>query len=209
MVIARRREKRPHAGISKERFAIWLLVIGETMFFAALVGVYIVLRFSALREGPTPGGELVARSWAPADFAERAWGLPLSNLLVLVLSGIFFAVGSRALSREDPGGFRLHVSLALVAGLTFVAMQVVEMRGLLTTTLPLGGRSIFSTVFHSLVGLHALHVGIGVVLLGYVLVQGFRGRYHRYRRVAVDLCAAYWYLVVLVWIVFYVLLYFG
>jgi heme/copper-type cytochrome/quinol oxidase subunit 3 len=42
-----------------------------------------------------------------------------------------------------------------------------------------------------------------------VLVQSLRGRYHRYRRVAVDLCAAYWYLVVVVWIFFFGLLYFG
>ena len=54
------------------RFAINLFIVAEIMFFGALVGMYIVLRFGA-------------KAWKPEGFAGLALGVPLSNTIVLVL----------------------------------------------------------------------------------------------------------------------------
>jgi cytochrome c oxidase subunit 3 len=178
---------------STARFAARLFIIAEVMFFAALVAVYIVLKFTA-------------KVWRPAGFPALATGLPLANTVVLVASGAFLGLGSRAIRREDPWGLAAYVALALATGAAFVAVQVLEFRRLMAAELPLAG-NVFGGVFYAMAGLHALHVAGGLLLLAYVLVQAIRGRFHQYRRAALDLACYYWALVVGVWIFFFLILY--
>ena len=170
------------------RFAINLFIVAEIMFFGALVGMYIVLR-------------LGARAWKPEGFSELAMGLPLSNLAVLVLSGFFILLASRALRREDPIGLVSWLGLTLVSGAVFAGIQLREFSRLIAQELPV--QNIFGTVFYSMAGLHGLHVVGGVFLLSYVIIQAIRGKYHQHRRIGVDLALYYWLMVVLVWVFFF------
>ena len=174
------------------RLGIVLFVVAEIMFFGALVGMYIVLR-------------LGSRTWKPEGFPEFSLGLPLSNTGVLVLSGIFIILASRAIRREDPVGLVSWLCLTLFCGVLFAAVQYFEFVRLLGEELPV--QNIFGTVFYSMAGLHTLHVVGGVLLLSYVIVQAVRGKYHQYRRVGIDLVLYYWLLVVVVWVFFFVILY--
>ena len=179
---------------SNARFAIWLFVIAEVMFFAALVAAYIVLRFGS-------------SSWKPEGFPQLALGLPLLNTIVLTVSGLFLYLGSRSLSREDPLGLVGYVAITLVSGAGFVTGQVVEFRRLLAAELPMKEGDMFGNMFYAMAGLHAAHVAGGVLLLLFVLLRAIRGKYHQYRRAAVDLACCYWGLVVIVWIFFFLILY--
>ena len=174
------------------RFGIVLFVVAEIMFFGALVGMYIVLR-------------LGASTWKPPDFPELALGIPLSNTAVLVLSGVFIILASRAIRREDPVGLVSWLYLTLFCGVLFAAVQYFEFVRLLAEELPI--QNIFGTVFYTMAGLHALHVVGGVLLLSYVIVRAVRGKYHQYQRIGIDLALYYWLLVVVVWMFFFVILY--
>ena len=174
------------------RFAIVLLLVAEIMFFGALVGMYIVLRFSA-------------ESWKPPLFAETALGIPLANTGVLVLSGIFMLLGSRAVREEGRLRLVCWLCLTLLCGAIFAAVQYFEFSSLLEEGLEL--KNIFGTVFYTMAGLHALHVAGGVLLLSYVIIGSIGGKYSPERRIGVDLVLYYWLMVVLVWIFFFVILY--
>ncbi len=174
------------------RFAINLFIVAEIMFFGALVGMYIVLR-------------LGAKSWKPEGFSEQGMGLPLGNLGLLVLSGFFILLASRAIRREDPIGLVSWLCLTLVSGAVFAGIQLLEFSRLIAQELP--AQNIFGTVFYSMAGLHGLHVVGGVLLLSYVIIQAIRGKYHEHRRIGVDLVLYYWLMVVLVWVFFFGILY--
>ena len=174
------------------RFAIVLLLVAEIMFFGALVGMYIVLRFSA-------------ENWKPPLFAETALGIPLANTGVLVLSGIFMLLGSRAVREEGRLRLVCWLCLTLLCGAIFAAVQYFEFSSLLEEGLEL--KNIFGTVFYTMAGLHALHVAGGVLLLSYVIMGAIGGKYRPERRIGVDLALYYWLMVVLVWIFFFVILY--
>ena len=174
------------------RFAIVLLLVAEIMFFGALVGMYIVLRFSA-------------ENWKPPLFAETALGIPLVNTGVLVLSGFFMLLGSRAVRGEGRLGLVCWLCLTLLCGAVFAAVQYLEFSRLLEEGLALN--NIFGTVFYTMAGLHALHVAGGVLLLSYVICRAIGGKYRPGRRIGVDLALYYWLMVVLVWIFFFVILY--
>ena len=174
------------------KFAINLFIVAEIMFFGALVGMYIVLR-------------LGAKSWKPEGFSEQGMGLPLGNLALLVLSGFFILLASRAIRREDPIGLVSWLCLTLVSGAVFAGIQLLEFSRLIAQELP--AQNIFGTVFYSMAGLHGLHVVGGVLLLSYVIIQAIRGKYHEHRRIGVDLVLYYWLMVVLVWVFFFGILY--
>ena len=174
------------------RFAINLFIVAEIMFFGALVGMYIVLR-------------LGAKSWKPEGFSEQGMGLPLGNMALLVLSGFFILLASRAIRREDPIGLVSWLCLTLVSGAVFAGIQLLEFSRLIAQELP--AQNIFGTVFYSMAGLHGLHVVGGVLLLSYVIIQAIRGKYHEHRRIGVDLVLYYWLMVVLVWVFFFGILY--
>lgn len=189
-------ESRRAPGLTDEsgnaKFAINLFIVAEIMFFGALVGMYIVLR-------------LGAKSWKPEGFSEQGMGLPLGNMALLVLSGFFILLASRAIRREDPIGLVSWLCLTLVSGAVFAGIQLLEFSRLIAQELP--AQNIFGTVFYSMAGLHGLHVVGGVLLLSYVIIQAIRGKYHEHRRIGVDLVLYYWLMVVLVWVFFFGILY--
>jgi cytochrome c oxidase subunit 3 len=58
-----------------------------------------------------------------------------------------------------------------------------------------------------MVGLHGLHVLIGVVLIGIYGGLALRGRYSRYRYMPIEVLGLYWHFVDLIWVFLYPLFY--
>ena len=67
--------------------------------------------------------------------------------------------------------------------------------------------NLFGTTFYSLVGLHGVHVIIGLILLSIVLaftLLGYVGQEHAYR---LDVLSLYWHFVDAVWVVVFTVVY--
>ncbi|RMF71891.1 MAG: hypothetical protein D6738_12895 [Acidobacteria bacterium] len=56
-------------------------------------------------------------------------------------------------------------------------------------------------------GLHALHVIVGMILIGYVMARAIRGDFGPRYFTPVDIVGLYWHLVDLIWIFLFPLLY--
>jgi len=62
-------------------------------------------------------------------------------------------------------------------------------------------------VYFSLTALHALHVAVGVGVIGWILVLALCGRFGPRYFTPVDLVGLYWHLVDMIWIYLFPLLY--
>ncbi|HET8929018.1 MAG TPA: cytochrome c oxidase subunit 3, partial [Acidimicrobiales bacterium] len=66
----------------------------------------------------------------------------------------------------------------------------------------------YGSAFYLITGLHAVHLTVGLVVLAYVLIQGFRGRYDSGGEpVGVQCGFLYWHFVDAVWIAVFSVLY--
>lgn len=143
-------------------------------------------------------------SWPPAGVAELPWKLPLGNTLVLALSSLSYQWGVRAVRRARAGRAWPWLAMAAVLGAGFVALQAVLWRSLYEGGLEPGSAGAFSSVFYGLTWLHAAHVVVGVLGLGYVAARALWGAYSPARFLTLRLWGLYWHFVGAVWAVMFV-----
>jgi cytochrome c oxidase subunit 3 len=101
--------------VSAGKIAMWLFLSTEIMFFTALIGTYIVLRFGA-PEGtwPTPH-EVHVVEWMGA-----------LNTFVLICSSVSIVFALEAAKRNAPGKAKRWILLTLLLGVVFLGVKGVE-----------------------------------------------------------------------------------
>jgi cytochrome c oxidase subunit 3 len=67
--------------------------------------------------------------------------------------------------------------------------------------------NLFGTTYYSLVGLHALHVTAGVIMLSIVAIFSFSGRVGIEHSRRVEVLSLYWHFVDAVWVVVFTVVY--
>ena len=136
--------------VERGKFAIWLFLATEVMFFTGLIGAYVVLRSGA-------------SSWPnPAD--RLAVGITAINTFVLIASSWLMVRALFAAKRGDRGGLLRWLAATIVVGSLFVGIQVYEYFELVKHgSLP--EVDIFWSTFYLMTGLHGSHVVAGVIWL--------------------------------------------
>ena len=182
----------PFPGISTTKFAMWLFLASEIMFFAGLIGAYIVLR-SGAEEWPV---------------VSRVLNVPLvaGNTFILIVSSVTMVRAFAAIEAGDQQGMRNMLIATAVLGVIFVSIQGFEWRALIRegTT---ASTDVFGSTFFTLTGFHGLHVTGGVVALFYVIARAFRGDYTQAEHGGVELMGLYWHFVDIVWIFLFTIVY--
>ena len=176
------------------RFGMWLFLIAEVMFFAALIGAVLVIRRGQA-------------TWPPPAVA-AAMSVAAANVAVLVASSLVLEWAARTLARSQRRQLNWTLLAALVLGAVFLAIQCSEYvntwRGGVTLT-----SDIAASCFYVLVWAHGLHVLGGLGFLGYVGLLAVTRKLHLTRRAPMDACRIYWHFVVLLWIALFFFLYVG
>jgi len=67
--------------------------------------------------------------------------------------------------------------------------------------------SLFSSSFYTLTGFHGVHVTVGIIMLGSLLVMSLRGNLSPERAETVEIVGLYWHFVDLVWILIFTIVY--
>jgi heme/copper-type cytochrome/quinol oxidase subunit 3 len=179
--------------ISNAQIAMVMLLVAETMFFAGLIGAYLLFRVSSME-------------WPPADLPSLPLRVAWVNTIILMLSGVAMRDSLRALRRDRQITFRRGLLMTLALGSAFVIVQVAEAVRLIHHGLTLSSGAYGGT-FYTLIGAHALHVVAAVVWLGAVCILARRGRFTASRRLGVELCGIYWFFVCALWLVLFGLVY--
>jgi heme/copper-type cytochrome/quinol oxidase subunit 3 len=165
--------------------------------------MYLVYKGRSL-VGPLPHAESQCMLDGRMQHCEQIFeiGLVTFGTTVLLFSSFFVVMALYGAQKGKPGMLKLWLSLTVLGGLFFVGMQVYEFyhffhKGLGYST------NLFGSTFYTLTGFHGTHVTVGVIWLGTLLVQAFRGKLTPEKAILLEIAALYWHFVDVVWIVIF------
>ena len=101
--------------VSRGKIAMWLFLSTEIMFFTALIGTYIVLRFG-VPEGTWP---------TPHEVHVVEW-LGALNTFVLICSSVTIVFALESAKHNDPAKAKRWILLTLILGTVFLGIKGVE-----------------------------------------------------------------------------------
>ena len=178
--------------ISNAQLGMLMLIGAETMFFAGLIGAYIVFR-----AGSTvwPSGHLylpIGATWV--------------NTVFLFLSCYTMHLALKAVRADKRQELVKWLGVTALLGTTFLSIQGYEWTQLVRDGLTIS-TGIYGATFYTLIGCHGLHVLAAVVWLLVVVFQAQRGRFSAHRHIGVEICSMYWYFVGALWTILFPLVY--
>ena len=177
----------PSAG----RAGMVTLIITEAAFFAIFVTAYLFYVGKSL-SGPTP---------------ERVLDLPILASVLLLSSSVTIGLAVRALRAAAVGRFRLWWLVTFLLGLGFLLLTAREWMRLIGHDGLTIATNLFGTTFYALVGLHGVHVTVGLTVIGLVLVLAWRGHVDARYAERTELFSWYWHFVDAVWVVVFLTVY--
>jgi cytochrome c oxidase subunit 3 len=133
--------------------------------------------------------------------------VPALATICLLSSSLTIVLAERALHAKQTGMFRLYWTITIVLGLVFLTGTGLEWRQLIFRDHLTITTNLFGTTYYALVGLHASHVVVGLVLLLVVLIASLAGfpMHTQTRRIRV--LSWYWHFVDTVWVVVFTVVY--
>ena len=176
---------------SRGRVGILTLILTETVFFSIFVAAYIFYMGKSLG-GPMPKDVL-----AP----------PILNTICLLSSSITIVLAVRALQAGSIRTFGIWWLVTLALGGEFMVGTAMEWHRLIYNEHLTIRTNLFGTTYYSLVGLHALHVTIGLILILLVMIFTMMGYMDRRHVERTDVLSWYWHFVDAVWVVVFITVY--
>ena len=184
-------------------FGLWAFLATEVLFFGGMFASFAILR------------QLHHQGF---DAATRSTNLVFGtiNTAVLLTSSLTMALAERGAEAGMKTLPRLMLAATLAFALMFLVVKGLEYRediekGFWPTegfSIPVTGASLFFGLYWMMTGVHAIHVLIGMALVGRVLWIALRGKLPE-RRLSVRMTTLYWHLVDVIWVVLFPILYLG
>lgn len=128
--------------------------------------------------------------------------LPLINTLLLLTSSFTLWWGEKGIRQGDVRRLRAGTSLTIALGIAFLVVQLVEYG-----KKPPPTTDAYHSVFYAITGAHGSHVLVGLLMIGFILVQSLRGKFDEQRHLAVGNVALYWHFVDAVWLTIFTTVY--
>ncbi|TMN94068.1 cytochrome c oxidase subunit 3 [Pseudoalteromonas phenolica] len=198
-------------------------IFSEVMFFFAFFGALFYARvFSVPWLGGASNNQMTNEvlwpsfesAWpllnTPAGEVTQAmpwYGLPLINTVILLTSSVTLHVAHKAIEKNNRMQLTAFLSVTVLLGFVFLGLQVEEYihaYEALNLTLQSG---IYGNTFYLLTGFHGMHVTIGALLLGIVLIRVVKGHFTEQKHFAFQAAAWYWHFVDVVWVCLFVFVY--
>ncbi len=182
----------PEHLLSSTQWGVVSFLISEVAFFGTLIATYVSF-LGAHQSGPTP--------------AVLSLSLVTGTTACLLTSSLTVHLAERALRRGNKSAFVPWWSATIVLGVLFLAGTGYEWHDLIFHEGLTISTNVFGSAFYTLVGFHALHVTVGVVLLLIMLALVLRGQVTPNHPVAAEMTSWYWHFVDAVWVVVFTVVY--
>src|ERR1700761_8430837 len=167
------------------------LIIAESAIFTIFVVAYLFYAGRSL-SGPTPHEVLET---------------PIFYTICLLSSSLTVHFAGKSLERGSRFAFLVLWLLTIALGGLFLYGTGMEWHRLIYEHGLTISTNLFGTTYYSLVGLHAFHVTVGLILLTVVLLFGLVGRVGAEQSARIDVLSMYWHFVDTVWIVVFTVVY--
>ncbi|HRH99125.1 MAG TPA: cytochrome c oxidase subunit 3 [Prosthecobacter sp.] len=132
--------------------------------------------------------------------------LAFANTLVLLTGGWFMACGLGALRKGKNTCARRWTLAALLAGVLFLLLKLVEYRQKAAHGIQFGEDTFF-TLYYLLTGFHFVHVLVAVVLLGCLARSVRLGHSHAGDHQNFEAGGVFWHMCDLIWLLLYPVIY--
>jgi len=184
---------------------MWIFLATEVMFFGGMFTAFTVYRWLY-----------------PEAFAHASRHLDVLlggiNTVVLIGSSLTMVLAVHGARQGRRAMLLSCLALTMLLGATFLGIKGVEWMhkwedGLVPglrftlTGRDAGPEELFFFLYFAMTGVHAVHLIIGICVVGVILVLAWRGRYTPAYHNPVEVTGLYWHFVDIVWIFLLPLLY--
>jgi cytochrome c oxidase subunit 3 len=132
---------------------------------------------------------------------------PIFNTVCLLSSSLTIWLAERSIERRKTTGFTLWWGATFLLGLVFLLGTAREWHKLIVGDHLTVRTNLFGTTFYSLVGLHATHVIVGLLMIDVVLALSLTRHIRPEHSERIQTLALYWHFVDAVWVVVFTVVY--
>ena len=175
-------------------YGFWLFLLSDIIVFSALFAAYAVL------SGRTAGG--------PGGVQLFHRDRVLIETGCLLLSSFTCALMSLAIEFRRRDWMLLGAGLTFALGAAFLGLELTEFRAMLARGAG-PDRSAFLSAFFALVGMHGLHVSVGLAWLVVMMAQVFSLGWRAMVCGRLACFALFWHALDIVWIGVFTIVYLG
>ena len=194
---------------SAAKLGMWLFLATEILLFGGLFAAFTMYRWMYLKEFHEASTHL-----------NRIMGA--TNTIVLLFSSLTAALAVDAAQHGNNKKVSKCLLITILCGCGFLVIKFFEYKakyehGLFPGQTGEWGKfaspefghafKCYFGLYYCMTGLHALHVIIGMAILGWVLSKSSKNRFSSDYYTPVEVGALYWHLVDLIWIYLFPLLY--
>jgi cytochrome c oxidase subunit III len=173
------------------RVAMFALITGESAIFTIFVVAYVFYIGKNL-SGPTP---------------RQVLEVPIFTTVCLLSSSFTIWRAERAISRNRINAFALWLGATICLGLIFLGGTAIEWHKLIYVDGLTISTNLFGTTYYSLVGLHATHVIIGLLMLTIVFLLALTRHVGEQHAEKIAVLSMYWHFVDTVWVAVFTVVY--
>ena len=180
--------------VDNRKIAMWTLIGSECFLFGSLIANYMINKNRALQP----------------PYAPDVYDINLTTLstFVLLMSSVAMVLSLYYHIHRQVGKFRLWTAVVVAFGLFFLGFQAYEFTHFVNIGLGLT-TNVFGSSFYLLTGCHGLHVAVGMVWMGSILVYSYVGpqKDKWYNPALLETAGLYWHFVDVVWILIFTIVY--
>ena len=185
------------------KLGMWLFLFTEILLFGGMFLIYAVYRQAYAADFHVAGEEM-------------SLVLGAINTVILLTSSLTMVLAIVEIKRGDVKHSLLFQAATIVLGLVFLVNKYVEWsehirQGLYPDSPELlameHGKILFFGLYYVMTGIHAVHVAIGLGVIGFMTALTARGRITSSDYIKLENAGLFWHLVDVIWIYLFPLFY--
>lgn len=186
-------ETYPLESVSSEKLGLWIFLVSEILIFGSLITAYAYVRISS-------------GSW-PISTETHNSLLGMTNTIILLTSSLAMVLSLYAIRQGNISGFKIGLGSTFALGAAFLVIKLgFEWPDLIGKGFTINS-GMPASIYYALTGLHAVHVGVGLVAVAYLIFRTYNLGFTNKKHVAVENVGLYWHFVDIVWIFLFPLFY--
>lgn len=173
---------------------LWIFLASDTVLFASVFATYIALKDSG------PAGMTF--------FAKDLYELPLAFIMTMLLltSSLTSVYAMYHMKNYNYSGVRTWMGITVLLGLGFLSLEIYEFYHYVHMGFGYT-QSAFSSAFFTLVGMHGLHVVIGLVWITGLIIRNSSRGLNLYNAPKFFAASLYWHFIDVVWVFIFTVVY--
>lgn len=193
-----------HYDAEASKIGMWLFIFTELLLFGGMFVIYSVYRFK------NPDAFHLAAH-------ELNTFIGATNTVLLLISSMTIAMSTTTLQLKKKGATLGLLAITIIIGIVFLVNKYFEWGIKFEHGIWPGsehmlnnfsqGEILFFGLYFVMTGLHALHIIIGLIVIGFAVAGVQKGTVHENRAALLENAGLYWHLVDLIWIFLFPLFY--